>query len=326
MRLSAKYLAAFAAFAVVAAGPLAASAADYPDHAVKVIVPFAAGGPTDVMARLITQKLSENLKQQFYVEDHGGAGGNIGMAMAARAAPDGYTVLVASSSFMVNPSLYAVPAYDPYKDFAPVTRAAATPNIIVVHPSIPAKTIKDLVDLVKANPGKYTFANAGLGTTPQLAAELLKLSYHLDATSIPFPGSGPEIQSTLAGQTPIAFSTLPPTTAQVKAGTLRGLAITATKRTAALPNIPTMAESGIEGQESETMQGIFVPAGTPPAVVDFLNREIVKVMLLDDVKAKCLELGFDVVADSPQDFAVYIKKDIDKWAKVIKDARIEKIQ
>jgi tripartite-type tricarboxylate transporter receptor subunit TctC len=179
---------------------------------------------------------------------------------------------------------------------------------------------------VKVNPGKYTFANAGIGTTPQLAAELLKLSYHLDATSIPFPGSGPEIQSTLAGQTPIAFSTLPPTTAQVNAGTLRGLAITATKRTAALPDIPTMAESGIEGQESETMQGIFVPAGTPPDIIAFLNREIVKVMRLDDVKAKCLELGFDVVADSPQDFAVYIKSDIDKWAKVIKDAKIEKIQ
>ena len=316
----------FAAFAALITAIAPASAADYPDHPVKVIVPFAAGGPTDVMARLLAQKLTENLKQQFYVEDHAGAGGNIGMTMAARSAPDGYTVLVASSSFMVNPSLYAVPPYDPYKDFVPVTRAAATPNIIVVHPSIPAKTIKELIDLVKANPGKYTFANAGIGTTPQLASELLKLTYHLDATSIPFGGSGPEIQSTLAAQTPIAFSTLPPTTAQVNAGTLRGLAITAAKRTAALPNIPTMAESGIAGQESETMQGIFVPAGTPPAIVEFLNREIIKVMRLDDVKAKCLELGFDVVADTPQDFAAYIKNDIDKWAKVIKDANIAKIQ
>ena len=326
MKLRARNLASCAAVATAVTLAVPAAAADYPDHAVKVIVPFAAGGPTDVMARLIAQKLSENLKQQFYVEDHAGAGGNIGMTIAARAAPDGYTVLVASSSFMVNPSLYATPPFDPHKDLAPVTRAAATPNIVVVHPSIPAKTINELIDLVNANPGKYTFANAGIGTTPQLASELLKLSYHLDATSIPFGGSGPEIQSVLAAQTPIAFSTLPPTTAQVTAGTLRGLAITAAKRSAALPNVPTMAESGINGQESETMQGIFVPAGTPPAIIDRLNREIVKVMQLPDVKSKCLELGFEVVADSPADFAVYIKNDIEKWAKVINDAKIEKIK
>jgi tripartite-type tricarboxylate transporter receptor subunit TctC len=319
--------AAFGAAAAAAGwlGTASATAADYPDHAVKVIVPFAAGGPTDVMARLIAQKLSENLKQQFYVEDHAGAGGNIGMTMAARSATDGYTILVASSSFMVNPSLYATPPYDPYKDFAPVTRAAATPNIIVVHPSIAAKTIKELIDLVKANPGKYSIANPGVGTTPQLATELLKLSYGLDATAIPFGGSGPEIQSALAAQTPIAFSTLPPTTTQVLAGNLRGLAITAAKRTAALPDVPTMAESGIQGQESETMQGILVPAGTPQAIVDLLNREIVKAMQLPDVKAKCLELGFDVVADSPSDFAAYIKNDINKWAKVIADGKIEKM-
>jgi tripartite-type tricarboxylate transporter receptor subunit TctC len=313
MRSIMKHLAAWTALGGVIAGIIPASAAGYPDRAVKVIVPFAAGGPTDVMARLISQKLSENLKQQFYVEDHAGAGGNIGMTMAARSAPDGYTILVASSSFMVNPSLYATPPYDPYKDFAPVTRAAATPNIIVVHPSVPAKTIKELIDLVKANPGKYSIANPGIG-------------YNLDATSIPFGGSGPEIQSALGAQTPIAFSNLPPTSTQVLAGNLRGVAITAAKRSAALPDVPTMVESGIQGQESETMQGILVPAGTPPAIVDLLNREIVKVMQLPDVKAKCLELGFDVVADSPQAFAVYIKQDIEKWNRVINDAKIQKIQ
>lgn len=326
MRSIMKHLAGWAALGGVIAGIIPASAAGYPDHAVKVIVPFAAGGPTDVMARLISQKLSENLKQQFYVEDHAGAGGNIGMTIAARSAPDGYTILVASSSFMVNPSLYATPPYDPYKDFVPVTRAAATPNIIVVHPSVPAKTIKELIDLVKANPGKYSIANPGIGTTPHLAAELLKMSYNLDATSIPFGGSGPEIQSALGAQTPIAFSNLPPTSTQVLAGNLRGLAITAAKRSASLPDVPTMAESGIQGQESETMQGILVPAGTPSAIVDLLNREIVKVMQLPDVKAKCLELGFDVVADSPQTFAVYIKQDIEKWNRVINDAKIQKIQ
>jgi len=325
MPFSIKHLGMCASLAAtLAAG--SAAAADYPDRPVKVIVPFAAGGPTDVMARLIAQKLSENLKQQFFVEDHAGAGGNIGMALAARAAPDGYTVLVASSSFMVNPRLYAKPAYDPFRQFAPVTRAAATPNILVVHPSIPAKDIKELIALMKQNPGKYTLANPGIGTTPQLAGELLKLTYGIDAANVPFGGSGPLIQSALAAQTPIAFSTFPPTVPQVTGGLLRGIAVTATARSATLPDVPTMAESGIEGQESETMQGVLLPAGTPAGIVDLLNREIVKVMGLADVKAKCAELGFDVVADSPADFAAYIRKDVEKWGKVIADAKIELIQ
>ena len=326
MRSLTKILAVGAAVAAVMAATLPASAAGYPDHAVKVIVPFAAGGPTDVMARLIAQKLSESLKQQFYVEDHAGAGGNIGIAQAARSAPDGYTILVASSSFMVNPSLYAQPPFDALKDFAPVTRAAATPNIVVVHPSIEARTMKELIALMKANPGKYTIANPGIGTTPQLAGELLKLTYGIDAATVPFGGSGPAIQSALAAQTPIVFSTFPPTVPHVTAGLLRGLAITAAKRSATLPDVPTMAEAGIAGQESETMQGVLVPAGTPAEIVALLNREIVKAMQLDDVKAKCAELGFDPVADSPQAFAAYIKQDIDKWGKVIKDAKIELIK
>src|SRR5665647_619412 len=165
-----------------------ARAQTYPTHPVKVIVPFAAGGPTDVMARLIAQKLSESFKQQFYVENHPGAGGNIGMTQAARATPDGYTLLVASSSFVVNPSLYAKNPYDAFKDFAPITLAAASPNILVVNPEVPAKTVKELVDLLKANPGKYSIANPGIGTTPQLAAELFKLALKLDATSVPFGG------------------------------------------------------------------------------------------------------------------------------------------
>ena len=307
---------------LVAAGP---AAAHIPTNPVKMIVPFAAGGPTDVMARLIAQKLSVNLKQQFYVEDHAGAGGNIGMTLAARAAPDGYTVLVASSSFMVNPSLYETPPYDPYKDFAPVTRAAATPNIIVVHPSIPAKTIKELIDLVKTHPGKFSFANPGVGTTPQLATELLKLTYNLDATAIPFGGSGPEIQSALRRRrrSHSAPCRRPPHKSSPETcADLPSPPLSARRR---CPMCRPWRKSGIQGQESETMQGILVPAGTPPAIVDLLNREIVKVMQLPDVKAKCLELGFDVVADSPSEFAAYIKNDINKWAKVIADGKIEKM-
>lgn len=308
-----------------AIGLVPASAA-YPDKPVKVIVPFAAGGPTDVMARLIAQKLSDSLKQQFYVENRPGAGGNIGMAEAGRAAPDGYTILVASSSFVVNPSLYAKNPYNAFKDFAPVTLAAASPNILVVNSSFPAKTVKELVAILKKEPGKYTIANPGIGTTPQLAAELFKLSLKLDATSVPFGGAGPAIQSTVAGHTPIAFTALPPTSPQVKAGTLRGLAVTSAKRSAALPDVPTLKEAGIDDQESETMQGILVPAGTPKTIVDQLNKEIVKVMALPDVKAKCATLGFDPVANSPEQFAAYIKKEVEKWGKVIKDAKIPQIK
>jgi tripartite-type tricarboxylate transporter receptor subunit TctC len=305
---------------IVGIAPVAA--ASYPDKPVKVIVPFAAGGPTDVMARLIAQKLSESLKQQFYVENHPGAGGNIGMTLVARSAGDGYTVLVASSSFVVNPSLYAKNPYDAFKDFEPVTLAAASANILVVNPELPVKTVKELVDLLKANPGKYSIANPGIGTTPQLAAELFKLSLNLDATSVPFGGAAPAVQSTVAGHTPIAFAALPPTAPQVAGQKLRALAVTSAKRSSALPDVPTLAEAGVVEQQSETMQGVLLPAKTPKAIVDQLNAEIAKAMALPDVQAKCAQLGFDVVANSPQEFAVYIKAEVEKWGKVIKDAKI----
>jgi len=301
-------------------------AAGYPDHPVKIIVPFAPAGPTDVMARLIAQKLSESLKQQFFVENHPGAGGNIGMTQVAKSPPDGYTILVASSSYVVNPSLYAKNPYDPFKDFAPVTLAAASPNILVVNADFPVKSVKELVDLIKKEPGKYNYAMPGTGTTPHLAGELFKLSFKLDLTTVPFNGAGPAIQSAVAGHTPIAFTALPPTAPQVQGGKLRGLAVTSAKRSSALPDVPTMAEAGVTGQESETMQGILLPAGTPKEIVALLNREIVKVMALPDVKEKCAQLGFDPVADKPDEFAAYIKKEVDKWGKVIKDAKIPQIQ
>lgn len=315
-----------AAVLLAALGLGNASAAGYPDKPVKIVVPFAPAGPTDVMARLIAQKLSESLKQQFFVENHPGAGGNIGMMQVARSTPDGYTILVASSSYTVNPSLYAKNPYDPFKDFAPITLAAASPNILVVNTDIPAKTVKELIDLVKANPAKYSIANPGIGTTPQLAAELFKLTYKLDAASVPFGGAGPAIQSAVGGHTPIAFSALPPTAPQVQGGKLRGLAVTSAKRSATLPDVPTLAEAGIKGQESETMQGIFVAAGTPKEIVDLLNREIVKAMQLPDVKEKCAQLGFDVVANTPSEFATYIKTDVEKWRGVIKDAKVPQIE
>src|SRR6187397_549155 len=306
MRSTIKLITAGMTLSALALGILPA-AAGYPDHPVKIVVPFAPAGPTDVMARLIAQKLSESLKQQFYIENHPGAGGNIGMTQVAKSPPDGYTILVASSSYVVNPSLYAKNPYDPFKDF-------------------PAKSVKELVELIKKNPGKYNYAMPGTGTTPHLAGELFKLTFHLDLTTVPFNGAGPAIQSAVAGHTPIAFTALPPTAPQVQAGKLRGLAVTSAKRSSALPDVPTMAEAGVTGQESETMQGILVPAGTPKEIVDLLNREIVKAMALPDVKEKCAQLGFDPVANKPDEFAAYIKKEVEKWGKVIKDANIPQIQ
>jgi tripartite-type tricarboxylate transporter receptor subunit TctC len=323
MALAARVVALCASLAWAGSGWAAET---YPDHPVKIVAPFTAGGPTDLIARILADKLSASLKGSFYVENHPGAGGNIGMSQVARSAADGYTILVASSSYVVNPSLYANNPYDPFKDFAPVSLAAASPNILLIHPSITAKTVKELIALLQANPGKYAIANPGLGTTPQLAAELFKLNFKLDQPSVPYAGGAPAIQATVAGQTQIAFANSSPAVPQILGGTLRGLAVTALKRSDALPDVPTMIESGLEGQESETMQGVLVPAGTPQNIIGLLNAEIVKAMQLPDVKAKCAQLGFDVVADTPAEFNGYIKREVDKWHNVIIDAKIAQIQ
>jgi len=297
----------------------------YPDRPVKIIVPFAAAGPTDVVARLIAQKLSEKFGQQFYTENMGGAGGNLGMAAVARSPADGYTILVSSSSYTVNPSLYAKSPYDPDRDFAPVTKAAGSPNGLFVHPSIPAKSVKELVDLLKANPGKYTFASPGIGTTPHLSSELFKLTFGLDFALAPFPGGGPSIQSVVGGHTPMCFQAIPPATPLVKDGKLRALAITAKTRSPALPDVPTLDELGIKGQEAETMQGVLVPAGTPRPIVDLLQTEIARIVNLPDVKDKMLAMGLEPDGMSPAEFAAYIKADVAKWKKVIADAKIPQI-
>jgi tripartite-type tricarboxylate transporter receptor subunit TctC len=295
----------------------------YPTRPVRVIVPFAPAGPTDVFARLIAQKLSQNLGQQFFIENQVGGGGNIGMSNAAHTAPDGHAVVFVSTSFIVNPSLYAKIPYDPYKDFAPVTLAAVSPNLLSIHPSIPAKDVKELIAFLKANPGKYTFASAGVGTTPHLSGELFKLSQKLDLVHVPFNGSGPAIQSALGGHTPIAFTVITPAVPQVKEGMLRALAVTTPKRSPALPDVPTLAEAGLPDQEADTMQGILVPAGTPKPIIDLLHREIVKAMDLPDVKEKLVALGYETVASTPDEFATRIRSEIPKWGKVIREANIK---
>jgi len=270
-----------------------------------------------------TQKLTESLGKQFYVENLVGAGGNLGMGNAARAAPDGYTILFATSSYVVNPSLYPKVPYDADKDFAPLTVTARHANILLVHPSVPASTIKELVELIKANPGQYSFAHSGIGTTPHLSGEMFKLSAKLDLVGVPFNGGAPALQSTVAGHTPILFSSLPSLGSLVKDGKLRALAVAAKARSAALPDVPTLDEAGFKGQEADTFQAMLIQAAVPKDIRDLLHREIVKVLKLPDVKARLEGLGFDVVANSQEEFGTQIKEDIVKWREVIRAANIK---
>jgi tripartite-type tricarboxylate transporter receptor subunit TctC len=265
----ARVLAAGAGLLLASAG--LAQSPGYPDRPVKVIVPFAAAGPTDVVARLITQKLSEKYGQQFYIENVAGAGGNLGMATAGRSPPDGYTILFVSSSYTVNPSLYAKAPYDPDRDFAPVTKAAGSPNGLFVHPSIPAKSVKELVDLLRANPGKYTFASPGIGTTPHLSSELFKLTFALDFALAPFPGGGPSIQSVVGGHTPMCFQAIPPATPLVKDGCALAITAAACPRSTSRHQEPGSRDHGRAG-----------PAGTPQPIIDLLAAEIARIVRMAD--------------------------------------------
>ena len=298
------------------------SAQTYPARPVRLIVPFGAGGPTDVIARLVAQKLSERWGQQVYIENLPGAGGNTGVATVARAPADGYTILVVSTGFMVNPSMYAKVPYDPIKDFAPITLVAASPNVVSVHPSFPAKTLKELVELVKAHPGKYSFAQPSIGSTPHLAGELLKQQYRLDLVTVPFNSAALAVNSTIGGHTPIAFTALPPAMANIKDGKLRGLAVLSVRRAPALPDVPTNAEAGIPDLESDTLTGIVAPAGTPKDIIDRWRDDIANAVATAEVKERLETLGFAPVANTPDEFGARIRSEIAKWSKVVHDANI----
>jgi tripartite-type tricarboxylate transporter receptor subunit TctC len=315
-------LAFIAALLCVLAATGQSSAQTYPTRPVRLIVPFGAGGPTDVIARIIAQKLSEAWGQQVYTENIPGAGGNTGVATVARAPADGYTILVVSTGFMVNPSMYAKIPYDPVKDFAPITLVAASPNVVSVHPTFPAKTLKEMVELVKAHPGKYSFAQPSTGSTPHLAAELFKQQYRLDLVTVPFNSAALAINSTIGGHTPIAFTALPPAMANIKDGKLRGLAVLSVRRAPALPEVPTNAEAGIPDLESDTLTGVVAPAGTPKDIIDRWRADIAKAVATAEVKERLETLGFAPVANTPDEFGARIKSEIAKWSKVVHDANI----
>jgi tripartite-type tricarboxylate transporter receptor subunit TctC len=295
----------------------------YPSHPIRIIVPFPPGGSTDVMARLVGQKLTEAWGQQVVVDNRSGAGGNIGMGLAAHANADGYTLLAVSSSFMVNPTLYSKPTYDPFKSFAPITNAAAAPNVFTVHSTLPVKSMAELANLLKKDARKFNIGTPGVGTTPDLSAELFKMTLKLDVVRVPYSGAGPAVAAIAGNQVPIACTILPPILPHIQAGRVRALAVTSGKRSSALPDTPTMAEAGFKGQEADTIAGFLAPAGTPKPIMNKIVHEVLRVLGQPDVRERISGQGFDIVASTPEQFAAQIKVEVAKWGKVIRAAGIK---
>jgi tripartite-type tricarboxylate transporter receptor subunit TctC len=309
--------------ALIIAVPGYAQAPKYPTKQVRVIVPYPAGGPTDVIARLIADHWSKALGQQFYVENVSGASGVLGATTAARAPGDGHTILFATNDLAVAPATTRNLAYDPAKHFAPISIVSASPQVIIVHPSVPAKNLKELIALIKSDPTKYNYASMGLGFGQLSSVRMFKLGMGLDIARVPFSGAAPMMTSIIAGHTPIAIIGLPPAAPHIKAGKLRALAVSSPKRSPIFPEVQTFAEAGIPNQESELLIGAVTTAGTPKAVVDLLQREVAKAVVTPAVKQRLDALGFTAVASTPEAYAAQIKKDIEIWPQVIKDADIK---
>ncbi len=301
----------------------AAVAPGYPTRAVRVIVPYPPGG-MDVVARVTAEKLSQALGTPFHVENLPGAGGTIGTGTAANAPADGSTVLVMNQDFVIQPIVKAKVPYDLVKSFTPVTLIATAPEMILVHPSVPAKNMQELIALLKANPGKYSYATPGYGTSPHLACErLFRLSYGLDVVHVPFQGAAPAITSTIAGHTQILHITAPLVVQQVKDGMLRALAVASTQRSPAFPDVPTLAQAGVPNHEVGFWMGIMVPAGTPKDLVDIQQHEIARIMSLPDMKERLATLGLDPIANTPEEFANHINTQFAEWSKVVRDAHLK---
>src|SRR5215467_16327197 len=311
------------ATAVASLASISAFGQAYPTRPVRVIVTFAPGGPTDVAARLIAQKLSESLGRQFYVENVAGASGNIGTVQASKAMPDGYTLLVTVNNLIINPPLFGNVTYDPYKDFDPVAMAVAFSSAFAVHPSVPAASVRDLIDYAKQNPGKLSFASPGLGTPSHLLGEQFKVTLGLDLVHVPYSGSGPAITATVAGHTPICFAALSTAVPQAREGKLRVLAVMSKNPSSSVPDVPTIAAAGYPGLDGDGWVGALFPAGTPKDVVALLNREIGRIITLPDLKERFATLGLDPVGGTPDDISNQLRAEGDRWEKVIRTANIK---
>jgi tripartite-type tricarboxylate transporter receptor subunit TctC len=302
-----------------------ASAAGYPDRTVRIVVPFAPGGPSDLTARLLSVKYGEALGQTFIVENRAGAGSNLGTAAVARSAPDGTTLLITSSAFVVNPGLYKQVSYDPFKDFAPVTELDTSPNVFVATKASGITSIKELVERAKAHPGELSYASAGIGTTPHLAGELLKLAAGINVTHIPYPGAGPAVQSILAGTVPLMCGALPGIHPSIMNGSVRALAVAGPERWFDMPDVPTMIEVGYPGFLSDTFHGMFAPAGTPPDIIDKLVKVALDALKDQAFHEKLRGLGFDVIASGPEGLRKRVAEEVPRYRDIIAKAGIEKV-
>jgi tripartite-type tricarboxylate transporter receptor subunit TctC len=302
----------------VPAARAAQQAKDYPTRSVRMVVPFAPGGSNDIMARLLGQKLTETFGQQFIVDNRPGASGIIGTEIAAKATPDGQTLLVMSLTLAVNPSLHRKLPYDTEKDLAPITVIAAAPLMLVVHPSLPVKSTQEFIAYAKANPGKLNFGSGGPGSTPHLAGELLKTMAGIQMTHVPFKGGGPALSALVGGEIQLMLENIPSTLPYVQSGRLRALAVTSRKRSPMVTDLPTLDESGVKGYELVGWNGLFAPGGTPKAVITKLYDASVKALEQPDVKKRLAAMGAEAGGNSPEEFRKFIRAEIAKWAKVVK--------
>jgi tripartite-type tricarboxylate transporter receptor subunit TctC len=302
-----------------------ARAATYPERTVKIIVPFAYSGPTDIMARILSNHLGDAIGGSVIVENKAGAGGNIGIGAAAHAEPDGYTLLVTSSAYVVNPGLYTTIPYDPYKDFAPIAELGTSPNVILVNPKLGVNSIAELIAYAKAHPDDLNYASPGVGTTPQLSAELFKIVAGIQMTHVPFSGAGPAIQAILGGTTQIAFAALPPAHPHIESRALKALAVTGEHRWFDLPDVPTMIELGYKDFISDTFQGFLAPVKTPPAIVSLLAAKSIEILKRPEITAQLRDNGFEVIANGPDGMRRRIEDEVPKWRGIIAKAGIKPV-
>jgi tripartite-type tricarboxylate transporter receptor subunit TctC len=309
---------ALTAFAATSPDP-GEAARSYPNRPVRLIAPFVPGGPTDIVARLVAQKMGENLKQTFVVDNRGGAGGSVGMEIAAGSAPDGYTLVLGSSgNLAVNPALNPKLPYHPLKDFQPLTQTTSGPQVLVVNSGVAAKSVPELIALARAKPGQLNYGSGGTGTTTHLGVELFKLAAGVNIVHVPYKGTGQSLTDVIGGQVQMMMSSMLPAVPHVKAGRLRALGVTSARRSAIYPELPTLAESGLPGFETTSWHGMLAPARTPKAVASRIHAELVKMLNQPDVKAIFANQGMDVVAGTQEDFAAYIRSETAKWTRVIK--------
>jgi tripartite-type tricarboxylate transporter receptor subunit TctC len=302
----------------VAAAGAPAYAQSYPTKAIRIVVPFPAGGTTDILARAVGQKLTEEWKQQVIIDNRPGAGANIGAEVAAKAPADGYTLFGLSTIHCINPSLYSKLAYDPIRDFAPVTLVAETSQVLAVHPSLPVKTVKEFIVYAKARPGQLNYSSAGNGSQPHLTAEMFKTQTGVNYVHVPYKGAPPAMVDLLAGQVALTFATAPSAVPHVKSGKIRALGVSTAKRISALPEVPTIAEAGVAGFEASGSNGLVVPAGVPAAIIERLNATIVKIVNEPATRKYLSEQGADPRTMTPAEYGDYLKSEVAKWAKVVK--------